>query len=240
MAKPIPSAISSALRPGRFDRQVVVSLPDIKGREKILKFHMKRVPLARDVNPGVLAKGTPGFSGADLENLVNEAALLAARRSRRLVTQTDFEDAKDKVMMGAERRSMAMNEEEKRLTAYHEGGHALLATVLPHGDPLHKVTIIPRGMALGLTQQLPEGDRYTNTKSYLEGQLRVGPFSRGPGLSVGGQNERLQRDGAARQRGDREADALLLGVVVSIGTPEGRGAQDAEARAGDGAGVRAI
>jgi cell division protease FtsH len=152
-----PDVLDPALlRPGRFDRQIVVPNPDVKGREKILKVHMRNVPLAPDVNAKTIARGTPGFSGADLANLVNEAALLAARRSRRLVTQTDFEDAKDKVMMGAERRSMAMNEEEKRLTtAYHEGGHAIVAMNVPAADPVHKATIIPRGRALGMVMLKP-------------------------------------------------------------------------------------
>ncbi len=147
-----PDVLDPALlRPGRFDRQVVVPAPDIVGREKILKVHVRKVPLAPDVDLKVIARGTPGFSGADLANLVNEAALLAARRSKRVVTQHEFEDAKDKVMMGAERRSMAMTEEEKRLTAYHEAGHALVGLFMPGNDPLHKVTIIPRGRALGVT-----------------------------------------------------------------------------------------
>ncbi len=169
-----PDVLDPALlRPGRFDRQVVVPNPDIGGREKILKVHMRKVPLAPDVDAKVIARGTPGFSGADLSNLVNEAALLAARRSRRLVTQKDFEDAKDKVMMGAERRSMAMTEEEKKLTAYHEAGHALVALHVPKTDPLHKVTIIPRGRALGVTMQLPERDHLSHTKLFLESRLAI-------------------------------------------------------------------
>jgi cell division protease FtsH len=157
-----PDVLDPALlRPGRFDRQVVVPNPDVTGREKILRVHMKDVPLAADVNTKTIARGTPGFSGADLANLVNEAALMAARKDRRMVTQRDFEDAKDKVMMGAERRSMAMNEEEKRLTAYHEGGHAIVAINVKMADPVHKATIVPRGQALGMVMQLPEGDRYS-------------------------------------------------------------------------------
>jgi cell division protease FtsH len=144
------------LRPGRFDRQVVVPLPDIRGREEILKVHMRKVPISGDVKPDVIARGTPGFSGADLANLVNEAALFAARGNKRLVDMDDFEMAKDKIMMGAERRSMVMSEEEKRNTAYHESGHAVVAKLVPKSDPVHKVTIIPRGRALGLTMQLPE------------------------------------------------------------------------------------
>jgi len=157
-----PDVLDPALlRPGRFDRQVVVPNPDVNGREKILRVHMKDVPLAADVNTKTIARGTPGFSGADLANLVNEAALMAARKDRRMVTHRDFEDAKDKVMMGAERRSMAMNEEEKRLTAYHEGGHAIVAINVKMADPVHKATIVPRGQALGMVMQLPEGDRYS-------------------------------------------------------------------------------
>ncbi len=157
-----PDVLDPALlRPGRFDRQVVVPNPDVTGREKILRVHMKDVPLAADVNVKTLARGTPGFSGADLANLVNEAALMAARRDRRMVTHRDFEDAKDKVMMGAERKSMAMNDEEKRMTAYHEAGHALVAMNVKMADPVHKATIVPRGRALGMVMQLPEGDRYS-------------------------------------------------------------------------------
>jgi len=155
-----PDVLDPALlRPGRFDRQIVVPNPDVGGREKILRVHMRNVPLAPDVDVRTLARGTPGFSGADLANLVNEAALMAARKNRRMVGMSDFEDAKDKVMMGAERKSMAMSEEEKKLTAYHEGGHAILALTVPSTDPVHKATIIPRGRALGMVMQLPEGDR---------------------------------------------------------------------------------
>ncbi|MDZ4062090.1 MAG: ATP-dependent zinc metalloprotease FtsH [Brevundimonas sp.] len=157
-----PDVLDPALlRPGRFDRQVVVPNPDVNGREKILRVHMKDVPLASDVMVKTIARGTPGFSGADLANLVNEAALMAARKDRRMVTHRDFEDAKDKVMMGAERKSMAMNEEERRLTAYHEGGHAIVAMNVKMADPVHKATIVPRGQALGMVMQLPEGDRYS-------------------------------------------------------------------------------
>ena len=169
-----PDVLDPALlRPGRFDRQVVVPNPDILGREKILKVHMRKVPLAPDVDARVIARGTPGFSGADLANLVNEAALLAARRNKRLVTMSEFEEAKDKVMMGAERRSMVMSDEEKELTAYHESGHALVALHVPKHDPLHKVTIIPRGRALGLTMALPEKDRYGYSKRELESKLAM-------------------------------------------------------------------
>jgi cell division protease FtsH len=169
-----PDVLDPALlRPGRFDRRIVVNPPDVKGREGILEVHTTEIPLASDVKLPVIARSTPGFSGADLANLVNEAALRAARFNKMKVDMADFEYAKDKVMMGSERRSLAMSEEEKRNTAYHEAGHALVAVMVPEADPLHKVTIIPRGMALGLTMQLPEGDRYTSTRSYLEGQLRV-------------------------------------------------------------------
>ena len=167
-----PDVLDPALlRPGRFDRQVVVPAPDIIGREKILKVHVRKVPLAPDVDLKVIARGTPGFSGADLANLVNEGALLAARRGKRVVTQHEFEDAKDKVMMGAERRSMVMTEEEKRNTAYHEAGHAIVGMNMPSHDPLHKVTIIPRGRALGLTMSLPERDPLSHTKQWCLANL---------------------------------------------------------------------
>ena len=162
-----PDVLDPALlRPGRFDRQIVVPLPDVMGREKILKVHVRKVPLSPDVDLRTVARGTPGFSGADLMNLVNEAALMAARRGKRIVTMSEFEDAKDKVMMGAERRSMVMSEDEKKLTAYHEGGHAIVALSVPASDPVHKATIIPRGRALGLVMRLPEGDRYS--KRFIE------------------------------------------------------------------------
>ena len=169
-----PDVLDPALlRPGRFDRQVVVSNPDIVGREKILKVHMRKVPLGPDVVARTIARGTPGFSGADLANLVNEAALLAARKGKRVVSMFEFEEAKDKVMMGAERRSMVMTEEEKRLTAYHEGGHTLVARHMPGHDPLHKVTIIPRGRALGVTMSLPEKDRYGYSRKELVARLAM-------------------------------------------------------------------
>ena len=169
-----PDVLDPALlRPGRFDRQVVVPNPDVIGREKILKVHMRKVPLAPDVDAKVIARGTPGFSGADLANLVNEAALMAARKNRRMVTMAEFEEAKDKVMMGAERRSMVMTEDEKRLTAYHEAGHALVGLHLDGCDPLHKVTIIPRGRALGVTMSLPERDRYTYSIYELKAKLAM-------------------------------------------------------------------
>src|SRR3954462_6467391 len=169
-----PDVLDPALlRPGRFDRQVVVPNPDVMGREKILRVHMRKVPLASDVDPKVIARGTPGFSGADLANLVNEAALLAARTGRRTVGMHEFEQAKDKVMMGAERRSLVMSEDEKRMTAYHEAGHALCALKLPECAPVHKATIIPRGRALGLVMSLPEGDRYSKHKSKLLSELAM-------------------------------------------------------------------
>ncbi|MBW8271225.1 ATP-dependent zinc metalloprotease FtsH [Caldovatus aquaticus] len=169
-----PDVLDPALlRPGRFDRQVVVPNPDVVGREKILRVHMRKVPLAADVDPKVIARGTPGFSGADLANLVNEAALLAARTGRRTVGMAEFEAAKDKVLMGAERRSLVMSEEEKRMTAYHEAGHALVALHEPECDPVHKATIIPRGRALGLVMSLPEGDRYSKHKAKLKAELAM-------------------------------------------------------------------
>ena len=169
-----PDVLDPALlRPGRFDRRVVVARPDVKGREEILRVHTRKVPLSDDVDLSVIARGTPGFSGADLANLVNEAALWAARQSRKLVMMADFEMSKDKVLMGVERKSMILSEEEKRNTAFHEAGHALVAAITPGTDPLHKVTIIPRGMALGLTMQLPIDDKHTYTKTYLEGTLTV-------------------------------------------------------------------
>ncbi|EIZ80167.1 cell division protease FtsH [Novosphingobium sp. Rr 2-17] len=169
-----PDVLDPALlRPGRFDRQVVVPVPDIDGREKILAVHMKKVPLAPDVNPRVIARGTPGFSGADLANLVNEAALLAARRNKRLVAMQEFEDAKDKVMMGAERRSMVMTDDEKKMTAYHEAGHALVIVHEPAHDPIHKATIIPRGGALGMVMHLPERDRYSYHRDKMHADLAV-------------------------------------------------------------------
>lgn len=169
-----PDVLDPALlRPGRFDRQVVVSLPDVRGREQILNVHMRKVPLAPNVVASVLARGTPGFSGADLANLVNEAALFAARRNGRTVDMIDFEKAKDKIIMGAERRSIVMPEEERKNTAYHEAGHAIVASMLPKTDPVHKVTIIPRGRALGVTMQLPEGDRYSMDRERLLNTIAV-------------------------------------------------------------------
>jgi cell division protease FtsH len=169
-----PDVLDPALlRPGRFDRRVVVSRPDVRGREGILQVHTRKIPLSDDVDISVLARATPGFSGADLANLVNEAALLAARHNQKFVMMRDFESSKDKVMMGAERRSMIITDEEKKVTAYHEAGHALIAALLPHTDPLHKVTIIPRGMALGLTQQLPTEERHNYSRDQLESRIAV-------------------------------------------------------------------
>jgi cell division protease FtsH len=167
-----PDVLDPALlRPGRFDRQVVVPLPDVRGREQILKVHMRKLPLAEDVKPSIIARGTPGFSGADLANLVNEAALFAARANRRSVTMEEFERAKDKIMMGAERKSMVMDDNEKKLTAYHEAGHAIVGLSVPDHDPVYKVSIIPRGRALGITMFLPESDRYSTSKRRLESRI---------------------------------------------------------------------
>jgi len=169
-----PDVLDPALlRPGRFDRQVVVARPDVRGRLEVLRVHTKRFPLGKDVNLEVIARGTPGFSGADLANLVNEAALLAARMDKKAVEMSDFEAAKDKVLMGVERKSMVLSEEEKRTTAYHEAGHALVARMIPGTDPVHKVTIIPRGRALGLTMQLPTDDRYTFPREFLYNNIAI-------------------------------------------------------------------
>ncbi|KJV59454.1 ATPase associated with various cellular activities family protein [Anaplasma phagocytophilum str. ApNP] len=169
-----PDVLDPALlRPGRFDRQVTISIPDINGREKIIAVHAKKVPLAPDVDLRVIARGTPGFSGADLANLVNEAALIAARLDKKIVTMCDFEYARDKVMMGAERKSMVMREEERRLTAYHEAGHAVVAFHNPASDPIHKATIIPRGRSLGLVMRLPETDRVSHTREKMLADLTV-------------------------------------------------------------------
>ena len=169
-----PDVLDPALlRPGRFDRRVVVARPDVRGRQGILQVHTKKIPLANDVDLSVLARGTPGFSGADHANLANESALFAARQNRKVVTMADFEIAKDKVMMGAERRSMILTDQEKKNTAYHEAGHAVVAARLSQADPLHKVTIIPRGQALGVTMQLPIDDKHTYTRAYLRDQLAI-------------------------------------------------------------------
>ena len=200
-----PDVLDPALlRPGRFDRRVVVSLPDVRGREMILKVHTKKTPLADDVELSVIARGTPGFAGADLANLVNEASLLAARQNRKVVTMADFEVAKDKVLMGAERRSMILTEEDKKITAYHEAGHALVAAILPDTDPLHKVSIIPRGRALGVTMQLPEGDVLNRNESQLFSRLcvmmagRIGEMRYTKQLSTGARNDIEQATELAR------------------------------------------
>jgi cell division protease FtsH len=161
------------LRPGRFDRQVTVGAPDVKGREQILKIHARKIAVAPEVDLRQIARGTPGFSGADLANLMNEAALLAVRGGRAMVTDSDLDEARDKVLMGVERKSLTMTEHERLTCAYHESGHAVVAALLPHADPLHKVTIIPRGRALGVTMQLPEGDRHTHTREFLEAQIAI-------------------------------------------------------------------
>jgi len=169
-----PDVLDPALlRPGRFDRQVVVPIPDLKGREGIVKVHLKKKVVSKDVDATVLARGTPGFTGADIENMINEAALMAARRGKDSVDMVDFEDAKDKVLMGAERKSMIISDEEKKITAYHESGHALVAKLLPKTDPIHKVTIIPRGRSLGLTQQLPIDEKHTYPKEYLLNNIAI-------------------------------------------------------------------
>jgi cell division protease FtsH len=211
-----PDVLDPALlRPGRFDRQITVPNPDIVGREKILKVHMRKVPLAPDVDPQVIARGTPGFSGADLANLVNEAALLAARRGKKLVGMFEFEDAKDKVMMGSERRSMAMTEEEKRSTAYHEAGHAIVSLKVPGNDPLHKVTIIPRGRALGVTFNLPERDRYSMSMKQMKARLALAFGGRIAEQLVYGEDE--LNTGAANdiQQATRLARAMVMEYGMS-------------------------
>jgi cell division protease FtsH len=202
-----PDVLDPALlRPGRFDRQVVVSLPDIRGREQILKVHMRKVPVSDDVDPKVIARGTPGFSGADLANLVNEAALFAARINRRTVTQEEFDKAKDKIMMGAERKSMVMSEKDKEMTAYHEAGHAIVGRLMPEHDPVYKVTIIPRGRALGVTMYLPEEDKVSYSKQYLKGRIASAYGGRiaeeiiygEDQVSTGASNDIMQATGMAR------------------------------------------
>ena len=216
-----PDVLDPALlRPGRFDRQVVVALPDIRGREQILNVHMRKVPIGPDVRADLIARGTPGFSGADLANLVNEAALFAARRNARLVEMVDFERAKDKIIMGAERRSIIMPEDERRNTAYHESGHALVARLLPKTDPVHKVTIIPRGRALGVTMQLPEGDRYSmdrermlNTIAVLFGGRIAEEVFMGQ-MTTGASNDFERATGIARDMVTRYGMSDLLGPMV--------------------------
>ncbi len=211
-----PDVLDPALlRPGRFDRQIVVPNPDINGREKILKVHMRKVPLAQDVDAHTIARGTPGFSGADLANLVNEAALLAARRGKKLVGHREFEDAKDKVMMGTERRSMVMTDEEKRSTAYHEAGHAIVSLRVPGNDPLHKVTIIPRGRALGVTFNLPERDRYSMNMKQMKARLALAFGGRIAEQLVYGDEE--LNTGAANdiQQATRMARAMVMEYGMS-------------------------
>jgi cell division protease FtsH len=215
-----PDVLDPALlRPGRFDRQITVPNPDVSGREKILRVHMKKVPLAPDVDARVIARGTPGFSGADLANLVNEAALLAARRNKRLVTHAELEDAKDKVMMGAERRSMAMSEEEKTLTAYHEAGHAVVGLSVPKGIPVHKATIIPRGRALGMVKFLPEGDRYSMKFIEYTSQLTVAMGGRvAEELVFGKENITSGASGDIQQ-----ATAMARAMVTRLGYSDALG-----------------
>jgi cell division protease FtsH len=216
-----PDVLDPALlRPGRFDRQVTVPLPDIRGREQILQVHMRKVPIANDVNAHVLARGCPGFSGADIANLVNEAALFAARGNKRLVDMEDFEKAKDKIYMGAERKSMVMSDDEKRATAYHESGHAIVASVIPKSDPVHKVTIIPRGRALGVTWQLPERDRISLYKDQMLGQIamlfggRIAEDLFVKNVSTGASNDFERATAIARDMVTRYGMSDLLGPMV--------------------------
>ena len=216
-----PDILDAALlRPGRFDRQVYVTLPDIRGREQILNVHMRKVPLGQDVNPSVIARGTPGMSGADLANLCNEAALMAARRSARVVEMQDFEKAKDKILMGPERKSMVMPEEERRNTAYHESGHALLGKMLPKCDPVHKVTIIPRGRALGVTMSLPAQDRYSYDREYMLSQIsmlfggRIAEEVFMHQMTTGASNDFERATGLARDMVTRYGMTDALGPMV--------------------------
>jgi cell division protease FtsH len=220
-----PDVLDPALlRPGRFDRRVVVSLPDVRGREAILKVHTKKIPLGEDIDMSIIARGTPGFAGADLANLVNEAALLAARQNRKVVMMVDFEVAKDKVMMGAERRSMILTEEDKTVTAWHEAGHAIVAALLPESDPLHKVSIIPRGRALGVTMQLPEGDVLNRTEKQLQARLcvlmggRIAESRYTKQLSTGARNDIEQATEVAR--------AMVCEYGMSILGPMSYGKKD--------------
>jgi len=216
-----PDILDAALlRPGRFDRQVYVTLPDIRGREQILNVHMRKVPLGQDVNASVIARGTPGMSGADLANLCNEAALMAARRSARTVEMQDFEKAKDKILMGPERKSMVMPEEERRNTAYHESGHALLGKMLPKCDPVHKVTIIPRGRALGVTMSLPAQDRYSYDKEFMLSQIsmlfggRIAEEVFMNQMTTGASNDFERATGLARDMVTRYGMTDALGPMV--------------------------
>jgi cell division protease FtsH len=214
------------LRPGRFDRQVHVGLPDIRGREQILRVHMRKVPISADVDPAVLARGTPGFSGADLANLVNESSLFAARRSKRSVDMQDFEDAKDKIYMGPERKSAVMREEERRNTAFHESGHAVVAKVLPKADPVHKVTIMPRGMALGVTWQLPEFDRVNLYKDRMLEELAILFGGRAAeevflsSMSTGASNDFERATKMARDMVTRYGMSDSLGTMVYVDTEQ--------------------
>jgi cell division protease FtsH len=228
-----PDVLDKALlRPGRFDRQVMVGLPDIKGREQVLRVHMRKVPLHDNVRPDVLARGTPGFSGADLANLVNEAALFAARRNKREVDMQDFEDAKDKIYMGPERRSMVMREDERRNTAYHESGHAVVAMSLPKADPVHKVTIMPRGWALGLTWQLPEHDRVSGYKDKMLEELailfggRIAEEIFMGHMSTGASNDFERATKLARGMVTRYGMSDALGTMVYADTESGYGIQN--------------
>src|SRR6201991_2883178 len=222
-----PDVLDPALlRPGRFDRQVVVPLPDIRGREQILNVHMRKVPIATDVKADILARGTPGFSGADLANLVNEAALFAARRSKRLVEMSDFEDAKDKIVMGPERKSAVMREEERRNTAYHESGHAVVAKLLPHADPVHKVTIMPRGWALGVTWQLPEHDRVNLYRDKMLEEIAILFGGRAAeevflnSMSTGASNDFERATKMARDMVTRYGMSDVLGTMVYVDTED--------------------
>jgi cell division protease FtsH len=217
------------MRPGRFDRQVTVGLPDIRGREQILNVHMRKVPISSDVEAGVIARGTPGFSGADLANLVNEAALFAARRSKRTVEMQDFEDAKDKIFMGPERKSMVMREEERRNTAYHESGHAVVAKLLPKADPVHKVTIMPRGWALGLTWQLPEHDTISGYKDKMLEEIsilfggRIAEEIFVGQMSTGASNDFARATNIARSMVMRYGMSDALGIMVYVETEQDNG-----------------
>lgn len=224
------------LRPGRFDRQVVVSLPDVRGREQILKVHMKKVPLDEAVQASVIARGTPGFSGADLANLVNEAALFAARANRRLVTPEEFEKAQDKIMMGAERKSMVMNESEKESTAYHEAGHAIVGYLCEEHDPVHKVTIIPRGNALGVTHFLPEADRISQSRRKLIGDIATaygGRIAEEMLYGVDGVSTGAYQD-------IKMATQFARAMVVNYGLSEKLGPLDYDSRDGSGINSRNI
>jgi cell division protease FtsH len=211
---------AALLRPGRFDRQVYVTLPDIRGREQILNVHMRKIPASQDVNPGTIARGTPGMSGADLANLCNEAALMAARRNARVVEMQDFEKAKDKILMGPERKSMIMPEEERRNTAYHEAGHALIGKMLPKCDPVHKVTIIPRGRALGVTMSLPAADRYSYDSEFMLSQIamlfggRIAEEVFMKQMTTGASNDFERATGLARDMVMRYGMSEALGPMV--------------------------